>query len=1135
MLWNLPLLAQQAAPPAAGTSWDLYWKLAVAAGVVILSYLAGRYFSRRLRMPDHGWKISVVTLALLAGIAITTLGWPPKLGIDLKGGVILVYEFKPPKVGQPEPDMDKLVRQLRTRVDPSGTKQIIIRPAGLRQIEIIIPEVDSAEVEATKQRITQLGTLEFRVLANVRDHDRIIKLAKASDSMEVRDPDGTVIARWVPVEQKPQTIREFTTPRPPDHELSQIVYRQPDSAKPNRVQVLVIVDPFHVTGEYLTRVGPTTDEQGGNAVKFVFNSEGAKRFGQLTRLNRPRGDNNRRQLAIILNEELVSAPSINDIITSNGIISGNFTRKERDELIAVLDEGKLDAELNRTPISEIQCDATIGSDNVQKGKWSMIVSMILVLVFTLVYYRFSGLVACAALLANLVISLAIMISVKAAFTMPGFAGLVLSVGMAVDANVLIYERFREELARGAALRMAIRNGFDRAWVTIFDSNVTTILTAVILYIIGTDQIKGFATVLILSLVTSMFTAVFCARVAFEIAEKRRWIKDLKMMKFLTATNFDFLRVYKPALLASVVVVAIGLVAAAARGKHLLDIDFTGGTAAQVLFKEGERAAVTDVNSTVRQWNETLARADKAALVSHLGPRLTEQLVNLLQAETPAHQRKKFDQLSAEEIERLREMASLPDVTISELHPEEDPRSRFWINTSNRELLAVEGVLEKLFEGRLAANSMTYKLAQANISPPAAPAANPSQGGAGQPADGAARPADGAAPPGAGDETSRDGAAAPGEGAAKPGEGAPPPGDDASQSGDDADEPGADAPAGAAEQNPSTAGQPDTARQPRDAAPGAAQPDPAGDAAAPAQPKGAGNAAQPPAGAGDAAPPTGCAVSLQFDAPISQHAVLELLKRSLDTSIVVDVTNPELQPGSRLAFRNWTARFNAPYSGVESALQAAQKELATMALFPGTNNIGSQVAGGLRTDAAGALLASLVGIVIYLWVRFQKVSFGLAAVVALVHDVMVTFAALAMSSYLGFIPTIDPFKINLDIMAAFLTIIGYSLNDTIVIFDRIREVKGKSPQLTPAMVNLAVNQTLSRTILTFFITFIVVAALYFFGGSGIHGFAFAMLVGLFAGTYSTVYIASPVLLWLTKSPKEALAPPKTQEQLQATGV
>src|SRR6185295_15834674 len=199
------------------------------------------------------------------------------------------------------------------------------------------------------------------------------------------------------------------------------------------------------------------------------------------------------------------------------------------------------------------------------------------------------------------------------------------------------------------------------------------------------------------------------------------------------------------------------------------------------------------------------------------------------------------------------------------------------------------------------------------------------------------------------------------------------------------------------------------------------------------------------------------------------------------------------------------------------------------IFPLASKIGGRVSGDMQIKALEAILISLVAMVIYLWLRFSKPAYGIAAGVALIHDVLITIGALAISKYvvdavpaLALALRIDAFQINLTIVAALLTIIGFSVNDTIVTFDRLREIKGKSPTLTAKMVNDAVNQTLSRTILTVFTVFIVVVILYFFGGEGVHSFAFAFLVGIVTGTYSSVYIASPVVLWLSGV---SAAPPK----------
>ncbi len=200
---------------------------------------------------------------------------------------------------------------------------------------------------------------------------------------------------------------------------------------------------------------------------------------------------------------------------------------------------------------------------------------------------------------------------------------------------------------------------------------------------------------------------------------------------------------------------------------------------------------------------------------------------------------------------------------------------------------------------------------------------------------------------------------------------------------------------------------------------------------------------------------------------------------------------------------------------QKLLELVRERVNSTPYFPSLNTVGSSVASGTRVVAVAAVLASLLFIVGYIWVRFQRVVFGMAAVAALVHDVLMTLGAIAGSAYvanwLGFL-LIGEFKISLSVLAAFLTIIGYSLNDTIIVFDRIREVRGKSPHLTPEMVDTSINQTLSRTLLTSFTTLLVVVVLYIGGGQAIHAFTYSLLVGVIVGTYSSIFIASPILLW-----------------------
>ena len=254
--------------------------------------------------------------------------------------------------------------------------------------------------------------------------------------------------------------------------------------------------------------------------------------------------------------------------------------------------------------------------------------------------------------------------------------------------------------------------------------------------------------------------------------------------------------------------------------------------------------------------------------------------------------------------------------------------------------------------------------------------------------------------------------------------------------------------------------------------------------------------------------------------VAERVTAALVDEGLPDALI-ELTNPSYRRGSEQRFSEWTLRIALDPQETEGVLTELNSQLAGAPVFPSSNRIGGRVAGDTQAQAAGFLFASLLCMVGYIWIRFQRAMYGLAAVVALVHDVLITLGMIALSAFLVSFVTpladvllIDPFKISLPIVAAFLTIIGYSLNDTIVVFDRIREVRGKSPNLSAPMINTSLNQTLSRTLLTSLTTLIVVGILYIFGGQGIHGFAFALVIGVLAGTYSSIFIASPVLLWMS---------------------
>ncbi|MCA9102889.1 MAG: protein translocase subunit SecD [Planctomycetales bacterium] len=1056
--------------------------LLIVAAVMIVPFVVGAFFARRLRMPDYGWRIGLVLFSILAGATIIGFSRGPRLGIDLSGGSILVYQIDPAEVeadqqvaerregegdeekpeataGQHAPiDMGEMIAALSRRVNPGGQKEVIIREYGVNQIEIIIPEADDAETALIEKKISSIGTLEFRIVANSRDHGELIEAAQQTKGHRVKTP--RLEGLWVPVDTS-QT----------DHLVQSISSYEPRSLRTNaqgNPEVLMVLDQYNVNGGYLTNARAELMDVRPK-VGFSFNNDGAVRFRRLTSENLPdEAQGFYRLLGVVLDGYLYSAPRINSPISDRGVIEGDFSREQVDQFVAVLNAGRLPTRLQEEPISKLVMGPTLGADTIAKGKWAIAFSVVVTVLFMIVYYRFAGLVAALAVMTNLLLTMAVVILVKASLTLAGLAGLALTLGMSVDANVLIYERIREELNAGGSLRMAIRNGFGRAMSAIVDANVTTLITAVVLYVIGTDQIKGFAITLFLGIVFSMYTAIFCARVVFDVAERSGWIKKLTMMSIVGSTNIDFVGRFRPAFAASLIFIVVGLVAVGMRGQGILDIDFTGGTTVHVQFVEPQQIA--DVRAS----------------------------------------------LSADAEE-------FPDLQVNSVDIEDVTAGTYFIvTTSNPDISNVEAALEKVFAGKLITNSLEPPTltdigpaAQADAAPDAT---TPSTDADDDNAQSRSEVSDdnllALADIGTqlaflqeGDGTSATADDAPDGDSAAPETAAPeaPPAEDAASE-SAAAEPATETPAA-----DTPAADPDAGEQEADAADTeSAEVERADTAAADEEPS-----ENAPVGAFVG----GTQAELVFAEEVSHGTVADYLTE-IFPDIDVEVTSEEVEPGSSTPRHEWTAKIAAPRDEVAAGLAKLSEQLKTTTHFPASSQIGGAVAGHTQLQAIYAIFTSLVLIGAYVWIRFQNFVFSVAAVTALAHDVLVTLGAIALSAfvaqYLGFI-MIDPVKINLAIVAAFLTIIGYSLNDTIVVFDRLREVRGKSPVITADMINTSMNQVLSRTLLTSFTTLLVVFVLYVAGGQGIHDFAFCLLVGVVAGTYSSIFIASPILLWMIRQP------------------
>ncbi len=1082
--------------------------------LVALAIFLGHFLARSLRLPEYGAKLSVIFGSIfIALLLIAANQFTPKFGIDLRGGINMIGSLNLDGTEDADPfsqsktTAEKIIPILLRRVDPSGTREIMIRPLGTDKIEVTIPTNSKAEADEIWTRLVKTGKLQFLIVAesNFSKHNEARRLAteqaaagnlsrtvgettKTVDGVEKamplakwftlakEDDEDQAIVAYKMIPDFRQLLRDSRTGRLVDVTKIPMNSRDEefraeeftvwwDQNQQGAPQILLMEpdeESMRVEGKHLDanqlKIG--LDERGRDSVNFEMTAEGASRMFDFTWEHKPSSEGEYR-MAIVLDNQVHTAPSIEDTIQRSGRITGNFSREEVDDLIINLRSGNIDVALNDNPISSQFIESDLGQELKEKGLFAIGFSFVLVLIFMIVYYRFAGLVAAAALMLNLVFILALIMAIQQPLTLTGLAGLVLTVGMSVDANVLIFERIREELDKGAALRMAIRNGFDKATTTIIDANVTTLITAIVLYVIGTEQIKGFAVTLILGILMSMFTAIYCARAVFDICERKRWITSLSMTRILRKTDFNFISKRLVAGVFSVILIGIGIAAIFGLKDKILHHDLRGGSTVRVVFKDPPGGSQDENDG--------------------------RQIV--------------FDQLNAVDMELNGEEI---EFSVSKLNDEVFPNRVFKVD-SNLPIYDGEGephedladLIGRVFEGQL-------ELLQVNVkglsSQPELP---------GQPAD----TETGLIPWGRGSLLSAMHLTRPQNILAATLQ--DPAGDPSSGSSETTSDNAAASPL------LNTANQ-----QAGDAGLDLSDQSAAGTDTAEEENAFLGGVETP---SDTPIPLATTKTELEFKFPVSGKELTTFIVAAGEAADLeiepeqIRLRSPdavEEQTISSLRSQNWTVEMNLPNATqAERIFAPFQESYNSKPYFPTISEVGGQIARDTQIQALVAIIASLLGIIAYVWIRFQNVAFGLAAVVALIHDVLIVLGAIAISHYvagaLGFL-LIENFKISLPIVAALLTIIGYSLNDTIVVFDRIREVRGKRSELTADIVNTSISQTLSRTILTSMTTFLVVFILYLFGGDAIHGFAFALVIGVIVGTYSSIFVASPVLLWLMNS-------------------
>ena len=516
---------------------------------------------------------SVFILAILGLCAYFTFPLDKRinLGLDLRGGMHLLLKVDTSHLsGQAKEDAaDRAVEVIRNRIDEFGVRETSIQKQGEDEIVVQLPGV--TDRERAIDIIGKTAMLEFKLVAQDAE--------KLKQALQGAIPEG--------------------------YELK---YAQEDN------EPLLLEKQAVLAGDTLTNAAGNFSQSQFNepVVSLKFNPEGAKKFAEITAANVDR------RLAIVLDGKIQSAPRIREAIPSGeAVITGRFTIEQAQDLALILRVGALPAPMHVE--EERTVGPLLGQDSINKGIKASIVGGVLVFGFMAFYYLLAGVISDIALLMNLLMILGglgilplLFPGVSATLTLPGIAGIALSLGMAVDANVLINERIREEMAAGKNLRMAISNGYSRAFSAIFDSNLTTLIAAFLLFQFGTGPIRGFAVTLTIGLIASMFTAIVVTRTIFEILLGLGWLKNsLPMLRLIKETKLDFIGKRKIFYAISLIVIITGLFSYFKKGDKAYGIDFAGGQLQEYSFKTAPsvdkvREVLKEINlsdATIQQFKD----------------------------------------------------------------------------------------------------------------------------------------------------------------------------------------------------------------------------------------------------------------------------------------------------------------------------------------------------------------------------------------------------------------------------------------------------------------------------------------------------------------------------------------------------
>lgn len=785
------------------------------------------------------------------------------------------------------------------------------------------------------------------------------------------------------------------------------------------------------------------DRLGRASVSFALDQVGGQLMGRLT------GPHVDEPMAIILDGQVFSSPTLNSQILSYGQITGNFSRPELNYLIRVLEAGALKARLSDEPIAVNTLGPSLGADNLKRGLEAFEIAIVAVAAFMVFYYFFAGLVATFALLANGVLIFGVMALLQSTFTLPGLAGIVLTIGMAVDANVLIYERIREEIFGDEEidLRTAVRLGYAKALSTIIDANITNLIVCAVLYKTATTEVKGFATTLSIGICATLFTALFVTRQIFYLYTDFLKVNKLSMLPIavpaihrMLEPNIRWISLRGVFWLVSIAAIIGSVILVSQRGIDLFDTELRGGLSATMV------TTPIDADEDGEPDKDAENRIVRLMLRHSGSPDSVEERVKALgEGADPGSA---TDDEERTRLAILRELRNADVLTAGHTATDADGNviaSSFQIKVASpRGHLATSGDKEE------ADRRLTGVIVDAIVR----------------------------------------------------------------EFGDQLD-----------------------VTQPLDF-------------------RGAGSDAY----AEFTYPITEEELGRNINMPRFTERITDLIG---GVAVVIADINPPVQVDDldkRIKSMRQQPDYNDcagrtvrvfglepanaedPDEGFKSAAvcvyerdlshllvgadtfdermakrewQLVRQALQRTTSLEQVSSYSSAVAQTLQANATVAVVLSLLGILVYIWIRFGSLRYSVAAIVALMHDVAIALGLLALSGIIAKTPIgpllgVEDFRIDLGVVAALLTIIGYSLNDTIVILDRIRENRGKLPVASAECVNRSINQTISRTLLTSVTTLLAVLIMYAEGGSGIRPFTYCLLVGLLVGTYSSVAIAAPLV-------------------------